>query len=287
MKVIISRKGFDSSYGGVPSPILPDGRIISLPIPSNNDKDYLKDIYLEDIDLEKMVLDLRGNRNQIEKVHLDPDLNKSAKIRKDGWKPTFGQSGTAQSHLKNNEIQEGDIFLYFGWFREVELDNGVWKYKRNSSDIHCLFGWLEIGSILSIFNNKEMLLNNYSWLMDHPHANFSKYAQDKKNTIYIAKEKSSYNQNAEFGGGIFKQFDKSLQLTKDGELRTVWSLPNWFIPNGRKPLTYHSEQRFRVDESDLSQSILRAAGRGQEFIIDGDIYPELENWVGNLIRIHG
>ena len=74
MKVIISRKGFDSSYGGVPSPILPDGRIISLPIPSNNDKDYLKDIYLEDIDLEKMVLDLRGNRNQIEKVHLDPDL---------------------------------------------------------------------------------------------------------------------------------------------------------------------------------------------------------------------
>ncbi|MFC1955807.1 hypothetical protein ACFLWZ_04680 [Chloroflexota bacterium] len=34
MKVILSRKGFDSSYGGYPSPILPDGRLISLPIPS-------------------------------------------------------------------------------------------------------------------------------------------------------------------------------------------------------------------------------------------------------------
>jgi hypothetical protein len=30
MKVILSRKGFDSGYGGYPSPILPDGWMISL-----------------------------------------------------------------------------------------------------------------------------------------------------------------------------------------------------------------------------------------------------------------
>lgn len=34
MKVIFSRKGFDSSYGGYPSPILPDNSLISIPIPS-------------------------------------------------------------------------------------------------------------------------------------------------------------------------------------------------------------------------------------------------------------
>ena len=34
MKVILSRKGFDSSYGGTASPILPDGTLLSLPIPS-------------------------------------------------------------------------------------------------------------------------------------------------------------------------------------------------------------------------------------------------------------
>ena len=34
MKIILSRKGFDSSYGGYPSPILPDGSLVSLPIPS-------------------------------------------------------------------------------------------------------------------------------------------------------------------------------------------------------------------------------------------------------------
>jgi hypothetical protein len=33
MKVILSRKGFDSGYGGYPSPVLPDGTILSLPIP--------------------------------------------------------------------------------------------------------------------------------------------------------------------------------------------------------------------------------------------------------------
>jgi len=36
MLVIISRKGFDSSSGGVPSPIFPDGKMLSLPTP---DKD--------------------------------------------------------------------------------------------------------------------------------------------------------------------------------------------------------------------------------------------------------
>jgi hypothetical protein len=38
MKVILSRKGFDSGYGGIPSPVLPDGTMLSLPIPSKGDK---------------------------------------------------------------------------------------------------------------------------------------------------------------------------------------------------------------------------------------------------------
>ncbi len=34
MKLILSRKGSDSKYGRMPSPILPDGTLLSLPIPS-------------------------------------------------------------------------------------------------------------------------------------------------------------------------------------------------------------------------------------------------------------
>ena len=37
MKIIVSRKGFDSSVGGHASPVLPDGSMISLPIPSSLD----------------------------------------------------------------------------------------------------------------------------------------------------------------------------------------------------------------------------------------------------------
>ena len=36
MKVILSRKGFDSENGAYPSPILPNGQMISLPIPDQN-----------------------------------------------------------------------------------------------------------------------------------------------------------------------------------------------------------------------------------------------------------
>jgi len=33
MKIIFSKKGFDTSFGKKPSPIFPDGSMISLPIP--------------------------------------------------------------------------------------------------------------------------------------------------------------------------------------------------------------------------------------------------------------
>lgn len=34
MKIILSRKGFDAGYGGIASPVLPDGTLLSLPIPT-------------------------------------------------------------------------------------------------------------------------------------------------------------------------------------------------------------------------------------------------------------
>ncbi len=37
MQIILSRKGFDSASGGGPSPILPDGTLLSLPIPEDTD----------------------------------------------------------------------------------------------------------------------------------------------------------------------------------------------------------------------------------------------------------
>ena len=36
VKIILSRKGFDSSYGGGASPILPNGDLLSIPIPAGS-----------------------------------------------------------------------------------------------------------------------------------------------------------------------------------------------------------------------------------------------------------
>ena len=44
MKIILSRKGFDSEYGGYPSPILPNGQMISLPIPDQKDDIKYSDV---------------------------------------------------------------------------------------------------------------------------------------------------------------------------------------------------------------------------------------------------
>lgn len=44
MKLILSRKGFDSSAGGKPSPIFPDGTMISLPIPDKASPTAYQDI---------------------------------------------------------------------------------------------------------------------------------------------------------------------------------------------------------------------------------------------------
>ena len=44
MKVILSRKGMDSESGRVASPILPDGTLLSLPIPDRKSKKKYEDI---------------------------------------------------------------------------------------------------------------------------------------------------------------------------------------------------------------------------------------------------
>ena len=55
-----------------------------------------------------------------DRVHLDPDIDRSADNRLPGWRPALGQTGAAQTHLEGQGVGPGDVFLFFGWFREVE-----------------------------------------------------------------------------------------------------------------------------------------------------------------------
>lgn len=72
MKIVLSRKGFDSSAGGCPSPILPDGQLLSLPIP-----DTLSPTRYADLGLPSGLLDdlTRGRIELNHGAHLDPDIH--------------------------------------------------------------------------------------------------------------------------------------------------------------------------------------------------------------------
>lgn len=283
MKVVLSRKGFDSSYGGMPSPILPDGRMISLPIPSRNDAYTLADINHPDIDVEKLVVDLSRERlKPWTTIHLDPDLDRSFSTRLDGWRPALGQSGAAQTHLANNHVGAGDVFLFFGWFREVTIHKGVWKYVNDAPHLHVIFGWLEVDQVLQIVTQREQALAAFPWIANHPHVSSPDWYDNDLNTLYIAREQSMLCSEKNLGGGRFKIYKPILRLTKPGESRTVWHLPAWFTPNKRKPLTYHPNPSRWTPDGD--HVILKSAAKGQEFVIDGAEYPELEAWASSIVK---
>ena len=46
--------------------------------------------------------------------HLDPDLDAASLPRLAGWRGALGQVSTAQTHLANNLIAPGDLFLVLG-----------------------------------------------------------------------------------------------------------------------------------------------------------------------------
>ena len=69
MKIILSRKGFDSANGGIVSPIMEDGTMLSFPIPSK-DKDSYDDLIYCDQPYSRILKDLKykGGFN----CHVDP-----------------------------------------------------------------------------------------------------------------------------------------------------------------------------------------------------------------------
>lgn len=287
MKLILSRKGFDSSAGEIPSIILPDGRLYSFPIPDQKGNVKYSDIKSpipEYSNLYELIKELytgirkeKFTKNQL--CHLDPDLNPEAIKRNVNWKPIFGQSAAAQGHLESNLVGKGDIFLYFGWFKRIELHQGKLRYIPGSPDLHVIYGYLVNERIIDINKPNEDI---EEWMKYHVHFN---HKEDyKPNKIYVSENEFKLNGNNYPGAGLFK-FDKRLQLTKEGSTgRSLWQLPKAFNPsNNKTPLTYHrSSNRWRLMSDHVE---LKSAYRGQEFVLDLNECPELISWVETIISL--
>ena len=278
MKLIFSRKGFDSAAGRVANPIFPDGRLCYLPIPGGSERIKYGQVTWDGLNLGDIVEDVTdGVLDPRSPVHLDPDINPSAIKRRPGWRGLFGQCNAAQTHLANSGVSEGDLFLFFGWFREVCPQEDRVVYARNAPDLHVLFGWMQVDSVRRV---DDIASNEMPWARYHPH--FGR-TPNELNTIYVAKKKLEVRglRRSLPGAGVFATFDERLQLTAPDSSRSRWKLPQWFYPAGnRPPLSYH--RKLHQWQRGKDCVYLNTVGRGQEFVLDCDHYPEAFGWVRTI-----
>lgn len=264
MKIILSRKGFDSKFGGCPSPILPDGTMLSMPIPGGEDNPCrYEDINYNGKSYSDIWRQLRRRQKEFDTYcHLDPDLRKDIRYVPDDWRAAFGQVDGSQTHLENQGVGIGDLFLFFGWFRETENRNGKFKYKPKTYGKHMLFGYLQIGEILKGEQTKKL-----SW---HPHSDET--YDGTNNTIYVASEKLIINgKETELAGyGTFKYSDE-LVLTKDGLSRSRWELPDFFKDVA---ISHHNANSFK-------NGYFQSAAIGQEFVISEN--DKVAEWAKGII----
>ena len=290
MKIILSRKGFDGESGGYPSPILPNGRLFSLPIPSREcDNRYAE--LCDNVGLPaKLVEQLtRGRFKASWRAHLDPDLRKkSLRRRKDGWRGLYGAGeapGSGAPTLKKHRVGPGDLFLFYGWFRRTTLKEGKIRYDRAAPHIHALFGWLQVDKVLDAKETKRSLPRHLRWAEYFGHFGW------ESGMVFVARKHLLLPGLSRRlpGGGVFDVFRQELQLTaperyQEGKWKkSTWMLPRWFWPGKRKPpLGRH--RNMRRWELKSKCVILESVPRGQEFVLDTRYYPEAKKWARELIE---
>lgn len=271
MRIVFSRKGLDSGAGGCPSPIV-DGRPVSICIPARTSPTPTSYGRIGG-DVGALIRDLsKGRLGPESPCHLDPDLSPDALPRRAGWRGSLGQTGSAQTHLDNQGVGPGDVFVFWGLFRRAE-HHDRWRYVGKKE--HRIFGWLQVGEVLRVGADPAPHLARHPWLEDHPHA---RPGWSDKNTIYLATERLTLDgKTLEVpGAGALR---RGLRLTAEGCSPSRWTVPDWLNPRrGGTGMSYHKSERFGEDGT------LRAAARGQEFVADVTGRADAVGWLRELVE---
>jgi hypothetical protein len=211
MKLILSRKGYDSSSGRWPSPVLPDQSLLSLPIPQDKPGSGTPYASIRSPAGRSVAAIMAELQVPVppDGAHLDPDLAAAALPRDHGWRLLFGQDSAAERHLENQHVGPGDLFLFFGLFRQTCNHDGQLRWKARAPRIHALFGYLEISEVRHINSAEDAA--DLSWAAGHPHV---KVWQRPGNTLYIAGARSGIAP-VRPGAGLFR-LTPSTRLTKPG-----------------------------------------------------------------------
>jgi hypothetical protein len=214
MKLIFSRKGFDSASGGAPSPII-EGEPSSLPIPKGRypaETSYSAAGFGEIV--ERVTKRLKRPILTSELCHEDPMYWNGR------W--AFGQCGAAQSHLEKNRVGVGDVFLFYGLFALDGRDRH-----------HRIFGYLKIEEVRRLGRRPSKDDNPDGFPRRHPHTIRD---WDANNTLYLGS------------GFKARTAPPCLRLTKPGASVSTWSVPSWLKAAG---LTYNSNPARWVGDGEL------------------------------------
>lgn len=268
-RIILSRKGFDSRFGGCASPILPDGAMISMPIAEKEMLVKYQDIQAgKNYTLGDLIGKLKGHNVRADSgVHLDPDVRKELHGASQGpWRPIFGQCGIAARHLAKQSVDADDLFLFFGWFRRVDEN---FQYVRDAADKHVIWGWLQVDD--HPLDPKEI---EPEWAKHHPH--FIKKDREH-NRAYVGRKALSFAPSKP-GAGAFATYKTDFGLTCQSQTRrrSDWQIPSFF----QKGLTYHDTTGWVRSGSSCTFS---AAKIGQEFVFDtSGQESEVQAWLNKL-----
>ena len=262
-KIIFSRKGFDSSTGGIPSIKIGES-LISLPIPYN--KNTLTTY--NHLGLGKYIKELSNNKiKPRDKCHFDPNLENGM----------FGQVGAAQTHLQNNDVCEGDLFLFWGWFREIFTINKKTIFSKDDPGHYRFFGWLQIGKIVHLGKDPSWFKNEKPNPNSHPH---TIGLWKENNTLYLASDKlNTLGLENFYGFGKFKASQKTKLSIDPHTKKSRWKCPKWLNPNyGGCGMTYHKDKK-RWGENSVD-----IVGRGQEFIAEPMKINDCKEWLTNIFE---
>ena len=212
MKIILSRKGFDTVNGGCASPYMPDGTLLSLPIPSDDKLTYA-DIAYQGLSYKQLLKQLNPKKSY-HGCHLDPDIRADIWLNAPTyWQPAFGQIDSAQGQLRNQGVDACDLFLFFGWFRKVQQAiDGSFSYVKGAPNIHVIYGYLQVERVLTLSDD----VAKYIW---HPHAVESRRI-NKNNALYLARKTLSFDESKP-GSGVLN-FSKNRVLTLENCSMGTW-----------------------------------------------------------------
>lgn len=291
MKLVLSRKGFDSGSGGCLSPYDHDsGHYIWFPIPEKVNS-YSNQIRYTDILVKNEYLcNLKGsNLSEVYKsfkgkdqvklrkneyasiddpnlfTHFDPMLgkppwlveNKNFIIGKG-----FGQFNAAP-HLENHNVKDGSIFLFFGGFQST---------SNKIVSGHYIYGWLKIKKRIETYMECKEIIEPYN-LEHHPHITEAAFKRNQKNYIFLPDQWLFEDLNIP-GCGYFITLNDDLLLSCSKESnKATWKLPIFFYKN----LTQVHQKTWQIEQEKFCTV---KTGIGQEFVTH--LSKKGEEWVREL-----